>query len=168
MSTRDYCRVAIPLRLAAIAIAFTSAAFAHAFDLGPLHIGHPCAGPTAPGQPNGAAYLTVENSGTEPDRLIALETPVAEAAEVHTMSDEGGVMTMRRLDAVDIAPGAPVVFQPGGLHIMLIGLKTPLKAGEMAPLTLTFEKAGTITVELAIEKPAENGGHGEGHGGHMH
>jgi copper(I)-binding protein len=148
----------------AAALLFTSAAWAHSYDLGPLHIGHPSATPTAPGQPNGAAYLTVEITGADTDRLIALETPVAEAAEAHDMSMDGGVMSMRKLDAVEIAPGAPAVFQPGGMHIMLIGLKSPLKAGETAPLTLTFEKAGTITVDLAIEKPAEH----EGHGDHMH
>lgn len=145
-------------------LALAPVAFAHSYDVGPVHIGHPSASPTAPGQPNGAAYLTIETSGPAGDRLIALETPAATAAEIHEMSDEGGVMSMRKLDAVVVEPGAPVVFTPGGLHIMLIGLKAPLKAGETAPLTLTFEKAGKVTVDLAIEKPAEH----EGHGDHMH
>lgn len=145
----------------AAALALAPVAWAHAYDLGSLHIDHATASPTAPGQPNGAAYLTIENTGAEADRLIALETPVAEATEAHDMSMEGGVMSMRKLDAVEIAPGTPAVFQPGGMHIMLIGLKSPLKAGETAPLTLTFEKAGKITVDIAIEKPAEHEGHGE-------
>ncbi len=140
------------------------AASANGYQLGELTIGHPSAAPTAPGQPNGAAYLTIETAGAEPDRLIGLETPAAAAAEIHTMSDEGGVMSMRKLDGVEIAPGAPVHFQPGGLHIMLIGLKAPLVEGSPILLTLTFEKAGSITVELAIEKPAAPAGHG----GHAH
>jgi len=143
---------------------FSGAAAAHGYQLGDLTIGHPSASPTAPGQPNGAAYLTIETVGTAPDRLVGLSTPAAAAAEIHTMSDEGGVMTMRRLDAVEVAPGAPVHFQPGGLHIMLIGLSGPLEAGKMVPLTLTFEKAGDITVELAVEKPAD----APAHGGHHH
>lgn len=147
------------------AILFMGAASAHGYQLGDLKIGHPTASPTAPGQPNGAAYLTIETAGTAPDRLIGLETAAAAAAEIHTMSDEGGVMSMRKLDDVEIAPGAPVHFQPGGLHIMLIGLKAPLVAGSPVPLTLTFEKAGSITVELAVEKAAEPP---PGHGGHNH
>lgn len=153
------------LTVFAAALAFAGVGFAQAFDLGPLHITHPTVGPSAPGQPNGAAYLTIENTGSEADRLIGLETPVAAASEIHEMSEAGGVMTMRKLGEVEIAPGTPVIFQKGGLHIMLIGLKSPLRAGEAVPLTLTFEKAGTITLDLAIEKPAEHGDH---HGGHAH
>jgi len=147
----------------AAALVFAPAASAHSYELGQLHIGHPTAAPTAPGQPNGAAYLTIENSGAEGDKLIAMDTPVAGAAEAHDMLISGGVMSMRKLDAIEIAPGAPIVFQPGGMHIMLIGLKSPLKIGETVPLTLVFEKAGKITVDLAIEKASEH----EGHGDHM-
>ncbi|MFT3809630.1 MAG: copper chaperone PCu(A)C [Micropepsaceae bacterium] len=145
----------------AASVLFLGIAAAHGYQLGDLTIGHPSASPTAPGQPNGAAYLTVETAGAGPDRLIGLETPAAAAAEIHAMSDEGGVMSMRKLDSVEIAPGAPVHFQPGGLHIMLIGLIAPLEAGKSVPLTLTFEKAGVITVDLAIEKPAEPAAHGD-------
>ncbi len=154
------------LTMFAAALAFAGAAFA--VDLGPLHISHPSAGPTAPGQPNGAAYLTIENAGPNADRLIALQTPAAAAAELHAMSDEGGVMTMRKQGAVEIAPGATLALQQGGLHIMLIGLTSPLTAGETVPLTLTFEKAGPVTIDLVIEKPAAHDAH-EGHGGgHSH
>lgn len=153
---------------AAAAVIFTGAALSHAYNLGPLNINHPTARATAPGQPNGAAYLAITNTGAESDRLVALETPAAAAAEIHMMSEEGGVMTMRKLDAVEIAPGAPAVFQPGGLHIMLIDLAGPLKPGETVPLTLTFEKAGAVTVDLAIEKATTPEGHGGEHGGHTH
>jgi copper(I)-binding protein len=59
---------------------------------------------------------------------------------------------MRPVEAIEVTPGAPIVLQPGGLHVMLIGLKAPLKEGERFPLTLTFERAGTIEVEVVVEK----------------
>lgn len=154
----------LALALAGILAAHT----AHAAQLGSLSIDHAVASPSAPGQPNGAAYLTIGNGGSEADRLVSLTSPAAEAVEIHEMSDEGGRMSMRKLDAVDIAPGATVTFQQGGIHVMLIGLKEPLAAGASVPLTLNFEKAGSLTIELSVEKPADHSGHGGAHDGQMH
>ena len=104
------------------------------------------ASPTTPG----VAYLTVVNHGTAADSLVAAASPVAERAELHTNLMEDGVMKMRSVPAVEIAPGTPVVFAPGGLHIMLYGLKETLAEGDRFPLTLTFEKAGSMTVEVVV------------------
>jgi hypothetical protein len=98
----------------------------------------------------GAAYLTIRSPTA--DRLVAASTPAANKAELHTMSMSGMVMKMRPLAGVDIPAGQPVTLAPGGMHIMLIGLKQPLKAGQSFPLTLSFDKAGTRTVEVAVEK----------------
>lgn len=98
----------------------------------------------------GAAYVTIE--APTADRLVAASTPVANKAELHTMSMSGMVMKMRPIAGVDIPAGQKVILAPGGLHIMLIGLKKPLMAGQSFPLTLTFAKAGTRTVEVAVEK----------------
>ena len=98
----------------------------------------------------GAAYVTIE--APTADRLVAALTPVANKAELHTMSMSGMVMKMRPIAGVDIPAGQKVILAPGGLHIMLIGLKKPLMAGQSFPLTLTFAKAGTRTVEVAVEK----------------
>lgn len=153
-------------RFVVAAALFAATAAAQHYEVGALHIAEPHARATAPGQPNGAAFLSVENRGAEADRLVAASSPAASAVEIHETASEDGVMRMRKLDAVEIAPGAPIVFAPGGLHIMLIGLTAPLKDGETVPLTLTFEKAGSVTVDLAIQKtsaPADHSGHDHGH-----
>ena len=104
---------------------------------------------------NGAAYLTIQSP--TPDRLLSVSSPVAKKAELHTMSMEGMVMKMRPLADVDIPAGQPVTLKPGGQHVMLLGLDAPLREGQSFPLTLTFEKAGTRTVTVAIEKPGAAG-----------
>ena len=101
----------------------------------------------------GAAYLTIANKGEETDRLIAAETPAAKVAQLHTHLMKDGVMKMRKVEAVEIAPGEPVVFRPGGLHIMMMGLKAPLREGESFPVTLIFEKAGRVEISVTVEAP---------------
>ncbi len=109
-----------------------------------------------PGKSNvGAAYLTIQSPSA--DKLVAASTPVAKKAELHTMTMTGMVMKMRPLAAVDIPAGQPVKLAPGGMHIMLMGLKAPLKAGQSFPLTLTFDKAGSRTVNVAVEKVGAGG-----------
>jgi copper(I)-binding protein len=110
---------------------------------------------------SGAAYLTLEVTGDRAERLIAVASPIAENATLHTHVMDGDVARMRPLAAIEIAPGAPTVLAPGGLHIMLTGLERRLVEGETFPLSLTFERAGTV----AIEVPIIGMGH-EGHGAH--
>ena len=101
----------------------------------------------------GAAYLTIVNKGDEVDRLLSVETPAAKVAQLHTNLMKDGIMKMRRVQAVEIASGEPVVLRPGGLHIMLMGLKAPLQEGETFPLVLTFENAGPIEIPVKVEAP---------------
>jgi periplasmic copper chaperone A len=103
----------------------------------------------------GAAYLTIESAG--PDRLTAVSTPVAVKAELHEMTMQGGVMKMRSLAAIDLPAGQAVVLKPGTTHIMLTGLKQPLRVGESFPLTLEFEKAGRREVNVMVEKAGAMG-----------
>lgn len=98
----------------------------------------------------GAAYVTIQSPTA--DKLVAVSSPVAKKAELHTMSMSGMVMKMRPIASIDIPPGQAVTLQPGGLHIMLVGLAKPLQTGQSFPLTLTFEKAGSRTVNVAVEK----------------
>lgn len=143
---------------------FSSPAAAHSFKAGDLVIGHPWARAAAP--PNGAAYLTITNQGQTPDRLVRVSSPAAEMSQLHVHLVEDGIMKMRPIDGIDIEPGAPVELKPGGLHIMLMGLKAPLTAGMKFPLTLSFEKAGDVTVEVWVETA---GAMESGHDGHpMH
>ncbi len=126
-------------------------AWAHDYTLGDISIGHPWARASIGQAKAGAAYLTLSNAGAETDRLISAETSVAKKAEIHTHIMENGVMKMRPVEAAEVPPGAPVMFQPGGLHVMLMGLKAPLVEGERFPLVLIFEKAGRIEVMVAVQ-----------------
>jgi copper(I)-binding protein len=131
-------------------------AAAHDYQLGALHIGHPWARPTLPGQSTGGGYLSVDNRGGAPDRLLGGNTPAAAAVEVHEMRMEGDVMRMREIKTLDLPAGKLVTLAPGGFHLMLIGLKGPLKVGDRVPLKLRFERAGEIDVVFHVEnKPAE-------------
>ena len=99
----------------------------------------------------GGGYLTIENKGSTPDRLIGGSGDIASKIEVHEMSMNNGVMTMRPLDhGLTIEPGKTVRLAPGGLHLMLFDLKAPLKQGDKVPVTLEFEKAGKVTLSLDV------------------
>jgi periplasmic copper chaperone A len=122
---------------------------------GTLEVNHAWARATPGKSSIGAAYLTIQSS--TPDRLVAASTPVAKEAQLHTMTMTGMVMKMRPISDVDIPADKPVSLAPGGMHIMLMGLKQPLKAGQSFPLTLTFAKAGTRTVDVAVEPVGASG-----------
>ena len=160
----------ISLLLATLLIG--TSAFAHEYKAGNLVIGHPYARATVPGQPSGGAYMSIENTGKQADRLVGVASPVAKATEIHTMSMEGNVMRMREVSAVDIKPLEKVAMKPGdGYHIMLIGLSQPLKAGEKFPLTLTFEWAGKVDVSVVVEdknKADKSGAAAKEETGHQH
>ncbi|MGO4674345.1 copper chaperone PCu(A)C [Bosea sp. 2YAB26] len=139
--------------LAAIALTLASAAaFAHDYKAGPLKIGHPWSRATPAGAKVGGGYLSIENTGSTPDRLIAVSAPFAGRGEIHEMAVTNGVMTMRELEkGIEIPAGAKVELKPGGFHIMFQELKQPLKQDERVKGTLTFEKAGVVEVEFKVE-----------------
>jgi copper(I)-binding protein len=120
---------------------------------------------TPGGAKAGAVYFTVTSA--QPDRLLAVESPVASKVGLHSNINDGGVMRMRPVEAIPVEPGKPAALQPGGLHVMLEELKAPLKEGETFPLILKFEKAGEKRVEVRVEKAGARGpaGHGAMHGG---
>jgi len=100
----------------------------------------------------GGGYLTIENKGTASDRLIGAAGDIADKIEVHEMAMKDGVMTMRPLDkGLTIEPGKTVKLAPGGYHMMMFDLKSPLKQGDKVPVTLEFEKAGKVTVTLDVQ-----------------
>jgi copper(I)-binding protein len=139
------------LSAAAFSFAFVANVHAHEFTLGDLQIGHPWARATPPGAQAGGAFMKFTNKGKTTDKLVKAETPAAGAVELHTMSMDGNVMRMREVNAIEVQPGATVTLAPGGLHVMLVGLKQPLKQGDKVPMTLWFEKAGKVEVHLAID-----------------
>lgn len=96
--------------------------------------------------------MTLMNEGEQADVLLSVETEVAEAAELHESKLEGDVMKMSPISSIEIPSGGSVSLEPGGKHIMLINLKLPLTLGEKIPLTLNFEKSGSLTVEAQIRE----------------
>jgi hypothetical protein len=137
---------------AVIAAVLSAPAFAQDFEVGDLRVDRPWARATPGRVPNGAVYLTLTNQGTTADRLVGASSPAAKHAGLHSHSMEEGVMKMRPVKAMEVVPGSPTVLGPGGLHIMLMGLKAPLKEGERFPVTLTFERAGPLEIEVTVEK----------------
>ena len=105
--------------------------------------------PTPPGIDVGVAYFTIRNDGKS-DRLLRASSSVAKRAELHTSSVKNGVVRMEGLDSVDVASGAPTAFAPSGRHVMLMGLKRPLKEGDVFPLVLTFANAGPVEVRVRV------------------
>ncbi|WP_245309755.1 copper chaperone PCu(A)C [Bradyrhizobium jicamae] len=103
-------------------------------------------------------YLTIENKGTAPDRLISGSGDIAGKLEIHEMAMNNGVMTMRALDkGLSIEPGKTVKLAPGGNHLMLMDLKQPFKEGDKVPVTLQFEKAGKVTLSLDVQSVGAKG-----------
>ena len=104
---------------------------------------------STPGAQTGAIYVTV--TASQPDRLTGASTPLADMAQVHVSKMAGGVMQMRPVDGgLPVTPIAPIHMAPGGFHIMLMGLKQPLKQGDHVPITLTFEHAGAVTAQATV------------------
>ena len=121
---------------------------------------------TPGGAKTGGGFLTIENKGSAPDRLVAVSGDFAGKIEVHEMAVKNGVMTMRPLEnGLTIEPGKTVTLAPGGYHLMMLDLKAPLKQGDKLPVTLQFEKAGTVAVTLDVQGVGAKGPAAEGHSG---
>ena len=97
----------------------------------------------------GVAYFTIRNAG-KADRLLRVSSPVARRAELHVSAMKDGVMKMEGLSSVDVGGGGLVAFEPSGRHVMLMGLKRPLREGDVFPLTLTFANAGPVRTSVRV------------------
>ncbi|MEQ8651261.1 MAG: copper chaperone PCu(A)C [Kiloniellales bacterium] len=139
------------LVLFALFLLLPLSANAHEFTVQDITVDHPWARATAGQAPNGAAYFVLSNDGAKPDYLVSVAGDVAKRVELHQHSMSDGVMQMRKVEEIEVSPGDPTVLEPGGLHVMLIGLKAPLKQGESFPLTLTFKQAGEVTVTVTVD-----------------
>lgn len=147
---------------------FATAAQAQDYTTGTIRISQPWVRATAPGAKAGGGFLSLQNAGSA-DRLVSASAAVADVVELHTMSMEGGMMKMSKLDAgIELPAGKTVELKPGGLHIMFINLKAPLKEGSKFPLRLKFEKAGEITVDMKVESMTASGASATGADAHKH
>jgi len=140
-----------------MAFAFVTSAVAEDYTQGDIHIMNPWSRPLPAVSVNGAAYMTLMNKGNAPDRLVSVSSAAAKKAELHNHTMEAGLMKMRPAGIIEIAPGQPAVLKPGGLHIMLMGLTEPLVEGKSFPLTLNFERAGSIEIRVMIAEPRDTG-----------
>jgi len=142
------------LRLIAALLLVTFAAgsaLAETYKVGALQIDQPWARATPASAPAGGGFLKITNTGTTPDRLVSASSPAAEMVQVHEMKMDGNVMRMREVEkGLEIPPGGSVTLAPGGYHLMMMGLKGPLRQGTDVPVTLVFEKAGKIDVQLSV------------------
>jgi copper(I)-binding protein len=140
------------LALAALVAILALPAFALDYKLGAIEIGQPWSRATPPTAESGGGYLVLKNTGTTPDRLIAVKSPAADKVEIHEMKMDGNIMRMREVEkGIEIPPGATVELKPGGFHVMFMGLKAPFAKEAKVPLTLVFEKAGSIDVDLMVQ-----------------
>lgn len=125
---------------------------AHDYTVGSITVLSPWARATPGPAKAGAGYLGLKNEGGTADRLLKAESTLSKRTELHTHIMDGGVMRMTHVEeGVEVPAGQEVMFEPGGLHVMFMGLKAPFKEGELLPITLYFEKAGKVDVELMVK-----------------
>ena len=152
---------------AAFVTAISTSAVAGDGETGALKVDGAWARPSIGKTGNSAAYMTITNSGGAPDTLIAVTTPHASKAELHTHIRDKDIMRMRQVkDGIPVPANGKAELKPGGFHVMLMKLKEPIKKGTMLPLTLTFKNAGDVTVHANVQMSQSMKGrmdHGKGH-----
>ena len=153
------------LLLAALLLPVVSAANATDYKAGDLLVSDPWSQELPPNAPTVAAYFVIHNTGATPDRLLSAETPVADKAELHEHVMQGALMKMQQVPSVAVPAKGDLTFAPMAYHVMLLGLKdrSVLADGKQFPLTLTFEKAGKVQVDVSVQKAPPMTGHE-----HMH
>jgi copper(I)-binding protein len=150
--TENIMRILSKLALPALLIGFVAPALAQGTGNTSIIIEQPWARATPTGAKTGAVYMTLDNKSGTADRLTGASSDVADKLQIHEMKVENGVMQMREVPGgLPIPAGGSVVLKPGSYHVMMLGLKKPLTAGEKIPLTLTFEKAGNISVTIPVQ-----------------
>lgn len=140
------------LFLAAAVSVLALPATAQDYKIGSLEITTPWSRATPPSARTGGGFMTITNKGTTADRLVTARSSVSDKVEIHEVQMDGSVMRMRELaKGLEIPPGATVMLKPGGYHIMFMELKAPFAKDAKVPLTLVFEKAGSLDVQLNVE-----------------
>lgn len=140
---------------------FVMTAHAHGFSIGQLRIEHPYAPPSKHPTVAGVFFKSIDNKGRDADELTGASSPIAQTVELHQMHMQGDVMRMRAVPAIVLPANSSVSFQhgqPDTFHLMLIGLKQPLKDGDRFPVTLQFKRAGEVEVMVWVQSPKEGAG----------
>ena len=131
---------------------FSLQAFAQGFpkEKAAIEIDEPWARATTPGTTLAAGYMTLRNKSDDRDRLLSVSSPLARKVETHITLKEGDIMRMREVPGYEVPGRGRVELKPGGAHLMFVDIKRPFKAGEKIPVTLSFDKAGEMNVELEV------------------
>ena len=142
--------LAVAASVAVLTCLSVPSAWAGDYSVKSIRIMNPWSRATAAAGANAVGYMTLTNDGSKPDRLTAASCPVAKTTELHSDTNVNGVMQMRPVDGIDIAPGQTVKLTPNGLHLMLMGTKQQLARGSTIACTLQFQDAGPVDIELAV------------------
>ena len=151
-----------PLIGALLALATT---FSLAADTAPLHVDAPYLRLPPPGAAATGAFMRIDNGGNSARQLVRADSPAADTVELHTHINENGMMKMRAVPSIPIPAGGHTELKPGSYHVMLIGMKQALKAGDSVPITLRFDDGTQLRIDAPV-RPI----HAEGmmHGGMKH
>lgn len=143
--------------IAMTVLASQTPVLAHGVEIGSLKIGHPWTRATPKGADVAGGFMSIANTGSTDDRLIAVSVSGIKRVEIHEMSMDNGVMKMRPLaDGLVLPAGKTIILKPGSFHVMMMGLSAPFIEGDYIKGTLTFEKAGTVDIEFAVEAQGAN------------
>ena len=140
------------MRLLVLALLLPAAALAHNYEKGAMQVRHPWARATPPGATVAVVYMELRNNGREPDRLLSASTPLARRVEPHITEHAGEVAKMRALRTFEVPGRERLALEPNGAHLMLIDVVRPLTKGERFPLTVRFEKAGELQLEVEVQE----------------
>ncbi|MEE1868612.1 copper chaperone PCu(A)C [Pseudomonas auratipiscis] len=140
-------------------LASSTLSVAHDYQVGELLIKSPWSRELPVDLPGGSAYFSIDNLGSESDRLISVSSPRAQKTSLHAQASSDGMMNMQHMTTMEIPAHSQTIFKPGANHVMLSGMEQPLKAGEQFPLTLEFEKAGKVEVQVDVRPADEQTGH---------
>jgi copper(I)-binding protein len=138
--------------LLCLALAVSAPAWSHVHEKGDLQVRHPWSRATPPGAKVAIGYMEIRNRGTQPDRLLSASTAVAKRVEMHVTQREGEVTRMRQVQSFEIPARERYALRPGGSHLMLVDIVRPLQKGERFTMTLRFERAGELEIELEVQE----------------
>jgi copper(I)-binding protein len=153
--------------VASLSLCSVASVWASEYKVGNIDIDDVWVRASAPGQSNGAGYMVIENDAKTADRLLSVNSAVADRVELHTIETENGVARMRHVPSgLEVPANGELKLAPGGYHVMFMGLKQPFTEGSDVAATLNFEKAGEVPVKFQVKRMGHQAGGGDHHGSH--
>jgi len=143
------------LSLLAFGLMFSAGVLAGAADQ--VSVQNPYVRLAPPNAPATGAFMVIKNNGDKDVKVLKADNPVSRVTELHTHLNEGGVMKMRPVPAIEVKAKGEAVLQPGGMHVMMIDLKAPMKEGDVVPITLTFDDGSSKQVDAKVVRPMAAG-----------